>query len=84
MDKKTKTIIVVVLSVVVVGGAFMALDAGNNSVWLINILKGYMARMPAVCWGKLTGGSGGISNQVAQEIAKEMAKEEAQQKGGRS
>jgi hypothetical protein len=73
MDKKTKTIVIVVLAVVVVGGLYF----GYNRWRQYQILK-MMYGVNTGLVGGLTGGS--VSSQIAQELAKQAAKDEAQQK----
>lgn len=78
MNKKTKTIVIVVLAVIVVGGVYFGINRWRQQRMANQILQGIYGVNTGGLLGKITGG--GISSQVAQEIAKEMAKEEAQQK----
>lgn len=77
MDKKTKTIVVVVLAVIVVGGVYFGINRWRQQNLVNQYLKGIYG-MDTGLLGKLTGG--GITSQIAQEMAKQAAQEEAQQK----
>ncbi len=78
MDKKTKTIVIVVLAVVVVGGLYYGVNRWRQQRLANQILKEVYGVNTGLLGG-LTGG-GNISNQIAQEMAKEAAKEEIKQK----
>ncbi|MBI5732292.1 MAG: hypothetical protein HY982_02955 [Candidatus Magasanikbacteria bacterium] len=78
MNKKAKTIVVVVLAVVVVGGVYFGINRWRQQRLANQILKGVYGLDTGIL-GKLTGG-GTVPEQVAKEIAKQAAKEEAQQK----
>lgn len=75
MDKKTKTIVIVVLAIVVIGGLYYGINRWRQQRLANQILKEAYGVDTGGLLGKLIGG-GGITNQIAQEIAKE----EAQQK----
>ncbi|MDD4333193.1 MAG: hypothetical protein PHT51_03715 [Patescibacteria group bacterium] len=78
MDKKTKTIVIVVLAVVVVGGLYFEFNRWRQQRLANQILK-EMYGVNTGLLGGLTGGNG-ISKEIAQELAKEAVKQEAQQK----
>lgn len=79
MDKKTKTIIIVVLAVVVIGGVYYGFNRWRQQRLANQILKGAYGLNTGILGG-LIGGGGNIQEQIAKEMAKEAAKEEAQQK----
>jgi hypothetical protein len=73
MDKKTKTIVIVVIAVVVLGGLFYGYNRWRQQQLANQILKSI--------YGVNTGLLGGLSNeQIAKEVAKQAAQDEAQQK----
>jgi hypothetical protein len=80
MDKKTKTIIIVVLAVVVVGGLYFGYNRWQQQRLAAKILKNM--------YGVGSGKAGDITAQIAgqlspdmlKKMAEEAAKEEAQQK----
>jgi len=74
MDKKTKTIVIVVIAVVVVGGLYSGINRWRQQRIANQILKGVYGLDTGILGG-LTGGG-----NIQEQIAKEMAKEEAQQK----
>lgn len=78
MDKKTKTIVIVVVAVVVLGGVFYGFNRWRQQRLANQILAG-MYGVNTGLFGGLTGG-GNIQEQIAKEMAKEVAKDEAQQK----
>ncbi|MDP1759968.1 MAG: hypothetical protein Q8L01_00655 [Candidatus Woesebacteria bacterium] len=82
MDKKTKTIVIVVLAVVVVGGVAFGVNRWRQQQVANQILKevyGVNTGLFGGLAGGLTGG-GKVSDQVANEIAKQIAADEAKQK----
>lgn len=78
MDKKTKTIVIVVMAVVVLGGLFYGYNRWRQQQLANQILK-EMYGVNTGLLGKVAGG-GAISNQIAQEMAKQAAQDAAQQK----
>ncbi|MFA6424020.1 MAG: hypothetical protein WCV83_01750 [Candidatus Magasanikbacteria bacterium] len=83
MDKKTKTIVIVVLAVIVVAGAYYGINRWRQQRLVNQYLKGlYGGGVNTGLLGNFAGGIGGgiTQEQIAKEIAKEMAKEELQQK----
>lgn len=78
MDQKTKTIVVVVLAVLVVGGGFYGFNRWRQQR-LANQILGQMYGLNTGMMGGFTGG-GKISEEYAKELAKEFAKDEIQQK----
>lgn len=77
MDQKTKTIVVVVAVVLVVGGLYYGINRWRQQRLVNQYLKGAYGLNTGILGG-LNGG-GNVSDQVAKEIAKEIAKEEAKQ-----
>ena len=77
MDKKTKTIAVVVVAVVVVCGLYFGINRWRQQRLVNQYLKGVYGLNTGMMGGLNSGGK--IPDQVAKEIAKEMAKEEAKQ-----
>ncbi|MFA6547514.1 MAG: hypothetical protein WCT11_01045 [Candidatus Magasanikbacteria bacterium] len=77
MDKKTKTIVVVVLAVVVVGGLYFGINRWRQQRLANQILKEVYG-VNAGLFGQLTGGgvNSGMTNQIAQEMAKEAMKQQ--------
>lgn len=73
MDKKTKTIVIVVLSVVVVGGVYYGINRWRQQRMANQFLKEVYG-VNASLFGKLTSGVG-VSNQIAQEMAREAAQQ---------
>jgi len=78
MDKKTKTIVIVVLAVVVVGGLYYGINRWRQQRLVNQYLKGVYGMNAGLLGGLTTGGN--VNEQVAKEIAKELAKEDAKQK----
>jgi len=78
MDKKTKTIVIVVLAIVVIGGLYFGINRWRQQRLATQILQEVYG-VNAGLFGKITGASG-LSNQAAQEIAKQMANVALQQK----
>jgi len=74
MDKKTKTIVVVVLAVVVVSGLYYGVNRWRQQRLANQILKGVYG-VDAGILGKLAG-----NGNIKEQIAKEIVQEEAQQK----
>lgn len=81
MDKKSITIVVIIVAVLVVaGGVYYGVNRWRQERLAAQILQEvYGVNTGGGLLNKLTGG-GTVANQVAQEMAKEAAKEEAQQK----
>lgn len=77
MDKKTKTIVVVLLAVVVVGGLYYGVNRWRQQRLANQILRGIYGTDTGLL-NKLA--NNGISNQIAQEMAKQAAQEEKKQK----
>lgn len=81
MDKKTKTIVAVVLAVVVIGGLSYGINSWNQQRLANQFLKeAYGLNSGGLFGGLMGGGSSGLSDQMVKQIADEAAKEEAQQK----
>ncbi|MFH0815047.1 MAG: hypothetical protein V1902_03180 [Candidatus Falkowbacteria bacterium] len=78
MDKKTKTIVIAVLAVVVIGGLYFGINRWREQRLANQILQEVYGVNTGL-FGKITGNSG-ISNLTAQEIAKQIANETLQQK----
>ncbi|MFA6170971.1 MAG: hypothetical protein WCW77_02760 [Patescibacteria group bacterium] len=79
MDKKT--IIIIAITVVVLGGAYYGYNRWRQQQLANQILKQmYGINTGGGILDKMTGAGGNISGQMAQEIAKIAAKEEAKQK----
>lgn len=78
MDKKTKTIVIVLIALVVVGGLYVGVNRWRQQR-LANQIFSEMYGVNAGLLGKLTGG-GNVQAQVAKEIAKQIANEALQQK----
>lgn len=79
MDKKTKTIVIAVVVVVVLGGLFYGYNRWRQQRLANQILKEMYGANTGL-FGGLTNGGGKIQEQVAKEIAKQAAKDEVQQK----
>ena len=80
MNKKTITIVVITVAVlVVIGGVYYGFNRWRQQRLANQILGGIYGVETGGLLGKIIGG-GSISDQVAQEMAKEAAKEEARQK----
>lgn len=75
MDKKTKTIIIVVLSVAVVGGAYYGINRWHQQRLINQYLKGVYGLNTGLLGGLTGGGNGPMANQIAQEMAKQAAQE---------
>jgi len=77
MNKQTKTIVIVVVAILVVGGVYYGVNRWRQQRLVNQYLKGLYGA-DAGLLSKVTGGvmGGGVANQIAQELAKE----EAQQK----
>lgn len=73
MDKKTKTIVVVVLAVVVVGGVYFGINRWRQQRLASQILKGVYGINTGILGG-LTG-SGNIQEQIAKEAAQQKVDE---------
>ena len=81
MNKQTKTIIIVVVAIVAVGGIYYGVNRWREQRLVNQYLKGIYGVDGGGILNKITGGaSGGISNQIAQEMAKQAVTEEAKQK----
>lgn len=78
MDKKTKTIVIIAVAVVVIGGAIFGYNRWRQQQ-LANLFLREMYGLNTGMMGGLAGG-GKISNQMAQEIANQAARDAAQQK----
>jgi hypothetical protein len=77
MDKKTKTIVIAIIAVVVIGGLYYGYNRWRQQRLANQILAG----MYGVNSGLLGGlGTGNVSEQVAKEIAKQAAEDAAKQK----
>ena len=77
MDKKTKTIVIVVLAIVVLGGLYYGYNRWRQERLAMEFLK----NMYGVTGGKTPGDlTGKLSGNIAAEIAKQTAKDEAEQK----
>lgn len=79
MDKKTKTIVAVVLAVVVIGVAAYGYNRWRQQQIANQILKSVYGVNTGLLGG-LTGGGGKIQEQVANELAKQVVADEAKQK----
>lgn len=77
MDKKTK-IIVIILAVVVVGGAIYGIQRWRQQRLVNQYLKGIYGGDVGLL-NKITGGNNGITAEIAKEMAKEEAKEAAEE-----
>lgn len=78
MNKQTKTILIVVLALVVVGGVYYGVNRWRQQRLANQILQGvYGVGAGGGLLDKLTGG-GNIQAEIAKEIAEEAAKEEAE------
>lgn len=76
MDKKTKTIVIVVLAIIVIGGVSMGINRWRQQRLANQILKSvYGVDTGGGILDKVLGGG-----SVADQMAKEVAKEEEQQK----
>lgn len=78
MDQKTKTIVVVVLAVLVVGGGFYGFNRWRQQRMANQILREVYGLNTGMMGG-FTGG-GKISEELAKELAKEAVRNEIQQK----
>lgn len=78
MDKKTKTIVIVVVAAVALGGAFF----GYNRWRQQRLANQILANIYGINTGMMGGltGAGDIQGRIAQEIADQAKKDEAQQK----
>ncbi|MDD4902688.1 MAG: hypothetical protein PHE24_06155 [Patescibacteria group bacterium] len=77
MDKKTKTIVIVVIAVVVLGGLIYGYNRWRQQQLANQILKS-MYGVDAGLLGGLTGGK--VSEQVAKQIAQQAAQDALQEK----
>jgi len=73
MNKQTKTIVIIVLAVVVIGGLYFGVNRWRQQRLANQILEQAYG-LNSDLLGNVTGGV--ISDKVAREIAQEMAKEE--------
>lgn len=78
MDKKTKTIVIVVVAIVVIGGLYYGYNRWRQQQLAKQILGIYGVNTGLL--GGITGGGGNIQDQIAKEMVKEAAKDAAQQK----
>lgn len=76
MDKKTKTIVIVVLAIAVVGGLYYGINRWRQQRLVNQYLKEVYGLNTGLL-GKVTGGvaNSGINNQIAQEMARQAAQE---------
>lgn len=79
MDKKTKTIVIIAVAIVVLGGAIFGYNRWRQQQ-LANLFLREMYGLNTGMMGGLAGGGGQISNQMAKEIADQAARDAAQQK----
>jgi len=79
MDKKTKTIVIVIVAVAVIGGALFGFNRWRQQRLANRILR-EMYGVNTGLFGGLAGGGGNVSGQIAKEIANQAAKDEAEQK----
>lgn len=79
MDKKT--IIIIAVTVVVIGGVYYGYNRWRQQQLANQILKQVYGINPSGgILDKITGGAGNISGQMAEQMAKNLANEEAKQK----
>ncbi|HNX11127.1 MAG TPA: hypothetical protein PKI61_03210 [bacterium] len=77
MDKKTKTIVIVIVAVAVIGGLCYGFNRWRQQRLANQLLRGMYGMNTG---GGLFGGDGKISDKLARQIAEEAAKSEAEQK----
>jgi len=80
MDKKTKTIVIIVLAIAVIGGLCYGYNRWRQQRLANQILKEMYGVNTGLLGGLTNNNSGKLQEQIAKELAKQAAIEEAKQK----